>query len=227
MTVPATVQSVVVDTDVVSLTFKRDTRAKLYRPHLDGRQLTVSFMTIAELQRWALNRRWGERRRADLDRYLREFTVPAPCAMRGEVVNWGCRSLPPIPGRPNAARTGSEAENQREFRHKRPMPKWRNRQTRRPQKSVPREGSVGSTPTFGKHERTPAHRLQRGSRASAQECISAVDYRATHRVVSGSGFSCLEVIRQLAYREARQRHARAELEKRPRMAIFRIDVNPA
>lgn len=75
MTVPATLQSVVVDTDVVSLTFKRDTRAKLYRPHLDGRQLTVSFMTIAELQRWALNRRWGERRRADLDRYLRGFTV--------------------------------------------------------------------------------------------------------------------------------------------------------
>jgi predicted nucleic acid-binding protein len=68
-------QSAVVDTDVVSLTFKRDTRASLYQPHLDGRALTVSFMTVAELQRWALERRWGDRQRSELDRYLRQFTV--------------------------------------------------------------------------------------------------------------------------------------------------------
>jgi tRNA(fMet)-specific endonuclease VapC len=49
-------QSAIVDTDVVSLIFKRDTRASLYRPHLDGRALTVSFITVAELQRWALVR---------------------------------------------------------------------------------------------------------------------------------------------------------------------------
>jgi hypothetical protein len=51
MNAPAGAASAVVDTDVVSLTFKRDTRASLYRPHLDGRQLTISFMTVAELRR--------------------------------------------------------------------------------------------------------------------------------------------------------------------------------
>lgn len=43
----------VVDTDVVSFVFKGDTRAKLYAPHLSGRQLVVSFMTVAELYRWS------------------------------------------------------------------------------------------------------------------------------------------------------------------------------
>ena len=38
-----------VDTDVVSFTFKRDTRHHLYRPHLDGKLLSLSFMTVAEL----------------------------------------------------------------------------------------------------------------------------------------------------------------------------------
>jgi tRNA(fMet)-specific endonuclease VapC len=39
----------VIDTDVVSFLFKRDTRAELYRPHLVGRRIVVSFMTVAEL----------------------------------------------------------------------------------------------------------------------------------------------------------------------------------
>jgi tRNA(fMet)-specific endonuclease VapC len=46
----------IVDTDVVSFLFKRDTRAELYRPHLSTRLLVVSFMTVAELDRWALSR---------------------------------------------------------------------------------------------------------------------------------------------------------------------------
>ena len=38
---------VIVDTDVVSFLFKRDTRARLYRPHLPGQTLHLSFMTVA------------------------------------------------------------------------------------------------------------------------------------------------------------------------------------
>jgi hypothetical protein len=37
---------VVVDTDVVSFLFRNDTRAGLYRPHLAGRVLTISFTTL-------------------------------------------------------------------------------------------------------------------------------------------------------------------------------------
>jgi predicted nucleic acid-binding protein len=75
MSDPPQLPSAVVDTDVISLVFKKDTRAALYRPYLDGWQLTLSFMSIAELQRWALERRWGQRRRSELDQYLHRFTV--------------------------------------------------------------------------------------------------------------------------------------------------------
>jgi hypothetical protein len=48
--------AVVVDTDVVSYLFKSDTRADLYRPHLDGHLPIISFMSLAELERWTLAR---------------------------------------------------------------------------------------------------------------------------------------------------------------------------
>lgn len=67
--------SAVVDTDVVSYLFRRDTRANLYRPHLENKLLVVSFMTVAELYRWAEERNWGEVRRAGLEERLRSFVV--------------------------------------------------------------------------------------------------------------------------------------------------------
>ena len=36
------------DTDVVSLHFKRDPRVEAYEPYLRGQQLAISFMTVAE-----------------------------------------------------------------------------------------------------------------------------------------------------------------------------------
>jgi predicted nucleic acid-binding protein len=45
---------VVVDTDVMSYVFKHDTRAAFYEPHLAGKELIISFVTFAELQRWAI-----------------------------------------------------------------------------------------------------------------------------------------------------------------------------
>jgi len=51
---------VAVDTDVVSFLFKRDTRAASYEPHLAGKNLIISFMTLAELSHWPLQRNWGE-----------------------------------------------------------------------------------------------------------------------------------------------------------------------
>jgi tRNA(fMet)-specific endonuclease VapC len=67
--------AVVVDTDVVSYEFKRDSRAVLYDAHLAGRQLILSFMTLAELDRWTLEHRWGNARRARLDRHIQKFAV--------------------------------------------------------------------------------------------------------------------------------------------------------
>jgi tRNA(fMet)-specific endonuclease VapC len=65
----------VVDTDVVSFFLKRDTRAELYRPHLHGKSLIVSFMTVAELDRWALQANWGSRRLEQMENYLSQFAI--------------------------------------------------------------------------------------------------------------------------------------------------------
>ena len=67
--------AVVVDTNIVSFQFKRDTRAQLYDPHLIGKQCVLSFMTLAELDRWAVERNWGPARQARLDRHLSRFVI--------------------------------------------------------------------------------------------------------------------------------------------------------
>ena len=59
--------TVIVDTDVVSFLMKGDTRAALYRPHLEGTIAAVSFMTVAELYQWAYIRNWGKRKVARLE----------------------------------------------------------------------------------------------------------------------------------------------------------------
>ncbi|MCG8349192.1 MAG: hypothetical protein MI924_15600 [Chloroflexales bacterium] len=41
--------TVLLDTNIVSYLFKRDSRAALYAPHLLDRELAVSLMTVAEL----------------------------------------------------------------------------------------------------------------------------------------------------------------------------------
>ena len=90
----------VVDTDVISYLFKRDSRAELYRPHLTGRLLVVSFMTVAELDRWALKRNWGEPRRNKMEEHLRNFvTYPfnrALCYQWAYVINRADRKGRPI-----------------------------------------------------------------------------------------------------------------------------------
>ena len=65
----------VVDTDVVSYLFREDSRIELFRPYLEGSSLAISFMTIAELDRWALARNWGDNRRRRLARLLTQFTT--------------------------------------------------------------------------------------------------------------------------------------------------------
>lgn len=68
--------AVVVDTNVLSYLFKGDTRAAMYRPHLEGQRLFLSFMTIAELDRWALGHKWGQARIRQLGHYLaRHYAV--------------------------------------------------------------------------------------------------------------------------------------------------------
>jgi tRNA(fMet)-specific endonuclease VapC len=66
---------VVVDTDVVSFIFKNHPIGALYEADLAGCTLLISFMTVAELDRWAIQSRWGPPRREWLRLYLERFVM--------------------------------------------------------------------------------------------------------------------------------------------------------
>jgi tRNA(fMet)-specific endonuclease VapC len=66
---------VLLDTNIVSYLIKRDTRALLYRPHLDGRKQLVAFVTVAELYRWAVQHKWSPQRIEKLRRDMRHYAV--------------------------------------------------------------------------------------------------------------------------------------------------------
>ncbi len=66
---------VVVDTDVVSFLFKNHPLGFRYDPELAGRVPLISFMTVAEVERWAIQYQWSSQRLHWLHTYLRRFTV--------------------------------------------------------------------------------------------------------------------------------------------------------
>jgi predicted nucleic acid-binding protein len=67
--------AVVVDTDVVSYLHKKDTRARLFRHHLLGKERIISFMTLAELELWVLERNWGVTARERPERHSLGYAV--------------------------------------------------------------------------------------------------------------------------------------------------------
>jgi tRNA(fMet)-specific endonuclease VapC len=70
--------SVVVDTCVLSALFRGGPVATAYRPHVAGRRLVISFITLGELHRWPLERGWGNRLRRSLETFIRRRCVLYP-----------------------------------------------------------------------------------------------------------------------------------------------------
>lgn len=70
--------NVLVDTNVVSFTYKKDSRAALYEPHLQGNFLIISFMTLAELKLWTLKNDWGEKRKKNFAEFLKDYLIIYP-----------------------------------------------------------------------------------------------------------------------------------------------------
>jgi len=67
---------ILVDTDVFSFLLRqRDTRAELYRPHIQNRIVVLSYVTIGELYLWAEMRNWGVARLRLLEGKIRATTV--------------------------------------------------------------------------------------------------------------------------------------------------------
>lgn len=81
---------VVVDTDVVSFLYKKDTRAVRCEPHLLGKIRVLSAQARAEFHIWPNERNWGEPRREQLEQFLSHYLVEYPneriCQIYGEMV---------------------------------------------------------------------------------------------------------------------------------------------
>jgi tRNA(fMet)-specific endonuclease VapC len=90
--------TVLLDTDVFSFLFKNDTRARLYQPHLEDKRLAICFVTVAELYRWAIQRKWGDQRVSDLRAQLRQYLV----IPFDDAVAWEWARVSSVKGRPIA-----------------------------------------------------------------------------------------------------------------------------
>src|SRR5438552_2330359 len=64
-----------IDTNIVSMSYRDDTRFINYQRHLFGFDLAVSFMTVAELYAGATTAGWGAKRWARLELHLENYSV--------------------------------------------------------------------------------------------------------------------------------------------------------
>lgn len=81
---------VVADTDVISYVFKNHPFGSRYDAELSGHVTLISFMTVAEIERWVLQYHWGSDRIIRLRTFLQRFTVvpssPDLCRKWAEVM---------------------------------------------------------------------------------------------------------------------------------------------
>ena len=68
--------AVLLDTDVFSFLIKEgDTRAELYKAHVKGKTIALSFVTVGELFAWAAKRNWGAKKSAELERRIKAAVI--------------------------------------------------------------------------------------------------------------------------------------------------------
>lgn len=92
--------NILVDTNVVSFVFKKDSRSVLYEPHLQGNFWLISFMTLAELKLWTLMNNWGQKRKDNFDQFLKNYLTIYPdeelCKIWAEIKSDAHRKGNPI-----------------------------------------------------------------------------------------------------------------------------------
>jgi tRNA(fMet)-specific endonuclease VapC len=68
--------AILLDTDVFSFLMKgTDTRAELYKPHVKGKTIALSFVTVGELFAWGVRKNWGTKKFADLEARIKAAIV--------------------------------------------------------------------------------------------------------------------------------------------------------
>ena len=68
-------ETLLLDTDVASFFFKNSPRAKPFRPLIKGKLLALAFVSVAELFKWTLKRRWGAAKIAQLETALHRYLI--------------------------------------------------------------------------------------------------------------------------------------------------------
>jgi len=66
---------IILDTCVVSYLMRGGEQAKAYLPHVQGKLLAISFITVGEMYYGAEKAQWGEPKRQKLETTLRNFVV--------------------------------------------------------------------------------------------------------------------------------------------------------
>jgi len=66
---------IILDTNIVSYLMKGGPLAEAYAPHVQGKLLAISFITVGEMYFGAENRNWGRKKREKLETMLRNFVV--------------------------------------------------------------------------------------------------------------------------------------------------------
>jgi tRNA(fMet)-specific endonuclease VapC len=66
---------VLLDTDVASFLFKKSPFAIPFRPLLRGKRLSIAFVSVAELFKWTLKRRWKAENVVNLETSLRRYLI--------------------------------------------------------------------------------------------------------------------------------------------------------
>ncbi|MDE2699774.1 MAG: type II toxin-antitoxin system VapC family toxin [Gemmatimonadetes bacterium] len=69
---------VILDTNIVSYIFNKDTRALYYQNQIRGRRVLISFQTLEELWYGAYTKGWGDRRKNELAHHLEQYEIIWP-----------------------------------------------------------------------------------------------------------------------------------------------------
>ena len=67
--------TLLVDTDVASDLFKRRARADQYKRIIHGKRLALSFMSVAELYKWSVKRKWSQDKMRVLEDAIKLYLV--------------------------------------------------------------------------------------------------------------------------------------------------------
>ncbi len=68
-------ETLLLDTDVASFLFKNSPHAKPFRALVKDKELALTFVSVAELFKWTLKRRWSPRKVGQLESALHRYTI--------------------------------------------------------------------------------------------------------------------------------------------------------